>query len=101
MAEPKPRIISANDLFEGDVVYLDRSGGWTRAIEDAAIAATDDEAETLEALARQPLLVVGPYLLPVSLDADGRPTPTHYREKIRDLGPTTRPDLTRAPALPA
>ena len=95
MADPAPRIVSANDLFLGDVVYLDRHGGWTRRLDEAEVAMTDAEAAALEALARQPLLVVGPYLLPVTLDDTGAPSPRHYREKIRDRGPTNRTDLDR------
>ena len=98
MADPAPRIISANDLFVGDVVYLDHAGGWTRRIEEAAVAKTEDDANALEALARQPLLVVGPYLLTVTLDDAGVPKPSHYREKIRDRGPTNRTDLDRRAA---
>ena len=96
MGKPfSPKIVSANDLFDGDVVYLDRTGGWTRNIGDARIAATPEEASTLDAAAHQPARVIGPYLVDVALDPAGRPRPVHYREVLRDAGPTTRPDLDR------
>lgn len=93
-----PKIVSANDLFDGDVVYLDDSGGWTRRIELAAVAADPAAAEALQTAARQPLRVIDPYLVDVDLDAAGRPDPAHYREKLRESGPSSRPDLGRQAA---
>jgi hypothetical protein len=96
MARPfTPKIISANDLLEGDVVYLDHAGGWTRRLGEAAVAASEADAEALETTAQQPQRVVGPYLVDVTLDAAGNPAPTHFREKFRDRGPSNRPDLGR------
>ena len=37
--------------------------------------------------------VVDPYLVEVGINAAGVPEPLHYREKMRTLGPTVRPDL--------
>ena len=39
--------------------------------------------------------VVGPYLAEVTQDDAGRLEPVHYRERIRTLGPSNRPDLGR------
>ena len=96
----KPKIVSANDLFAGDVVYLDTKGGWTRDLRGAAVATTEDEATALESRAGQPGRVVGPALVDVTLDDDGLPFPSHFREKFRDRGPSTRPDLGRQAARP-
>ena len=96
MARTKsPRIVSANALLEGDVVYLAAEGGWTRDLASAAVAADDAEAEAYLAAADQPAKVVGSYLVDVELDASGFPTPLHFREAFRDRGPTNRPDLGR------
>lgn len=92
----KPQIVTANDLFEGDVVYFTAGGFWSRELSDAAIAHAADEAEAL--LARgdaQQSTIVGAYLAEVSIGADGLPRPEHYREKQRTLGPSNRPDLGR------
>ena len=69
MAKPfEPKIVSANDLLMGDVVYLDRSGTWTRRLDAAAVAETPEAAEDLlAAAAAQPDQVVGPYLADVIL----------------------------------
>lgn len=90
-----PKIISANGLLDGEVVYLQQDGAWTRTLRQAAIASTADEAEALLALSEQPGQVVGPYLLDVQLCADGCPAPVHFRERFRELGPSNRPDLGR------
>ncbi len=97
----KPQIVSANDLAIGDVVYMNSGGGWTRKLAEAAIAHTPEEGETLMGRAApQQAKVVGPYLADVALDDDGRPFPTHFREKFRTRGPSTRPDLGKQSANP-
>lgn len=95
MSKPfKPQVATANDLLEGDVVYLTEAGGWTRDHAEAAVARDKETAEALLALgAAQAGAVVGVYLAEAALDDDGRPQPVHYRERLRALGPSTRPDL--------
>lgn len=89
MAGPStPRVVSANDLLVGDVVYLAADGGWTRQIDEAAIGATEAEAAALLARAEaQPGAVVGPYLTEVAPGSDGL-VPTHFREAFRASGPS-------------
>lgn len=82
-----PKIVSANDLFEGDVVYLDKDHKWTRAVDLAAVAEDEAAADALLAGADQPGKVVGPYLLDVTRREDGV-QPKHFRERFRDTGPT-------------
>lgn len=90
-----PKIVSANALLEGDVVYLARSGGWTRALAEAAIAETPEAADALLAAADRPAEVVGPALADVALAPGAAPRPLHYREAFRARGPSHRPDLGR------
>ena len=94
-AKFSPKIVSANDLLEGDVVYLDAAGGWTRDLSQAVVAPTQEAADALLARGNQPGVVVGPYLVDVSQDGEGRPSPVHFRERFRDRGPSNRPDLGR------
>lgn len=90
----KPQVATANDLLEGDVVYLTEVGGWTRRHEEAAVAGNQAAADALLARGEaQADRVVGVYLADAELDDDGRPQPVHYRERIRTLGPSNRPDL--------
>jgi hypothetical protein len=89
-------IMSANALLDGAVVYYAPSGAWSPHLADALVAGSEKEAEML-ASAREAALaagsVVDPELLPVGIDPAGNFIPTHYREKIRALGPTIRRDL--------
>ncbi len=97
----KPQIISANDLYVGDVVYMNSGGGWTRKLAEAAIAHDAGDAEKLlQRAVPQQGKVVGPYLADVALDDDGRPFPTHFREKFRTRGPSIRPDLGKQAIYP-
>ena len=90
-----PVIVSANHLMVGDVVYMTAAGGWTRRLDEAAVAA--DEATAADLLTRakgQPSVVVDPYLAEVALDGSA-PRPLHFREAFRARGPSHRPDLGR------
>jgi len=84
------KIVTANRLSDGAVVYLAPTGDWVEAIADAGIATDEETADALVAVAstqEQGLQVVGPYLMDVALD-DGRPRPLGTREIIRAQGPT-------------
>lgn len=84
-----PQIVTANALLSGDVVFL-TSEGWSADIAAARIAHSPQEAENLlKHGAAQVGAIVGAYL--VAVGPDGQPI--HFRERLRTLGPTTRPDL--------
>ena len=57
-----PKVVTANDLLLGDVIYLDANGDWTRDHADAALFAEQDQAEAklAEAALRTPLDVLMP-----------------------------------------
>lgn len=83
-----PKVVAANDLMEGDAVWLTEDDRWTRdmaqaeLIEDEAVA--DDRL--LFAIA-QPGTVVGAYLVDAKATEDG-PAPVHFREAFRTRGPS-------------
>ncbi len=84
------KVITANDLVEGDSVFLGRSG-WVREVSEARIAETAEEADILASagrLAEADDLVVGAYLVDVTVEA-GRPVPVSRRERIRAAGQPT------------
>lgn len=85
-----PKVVTANDLRHGDVVYLTAAGAWTRRLEEAEILTDEADAQLrlLEAEAR-PQEVVGAYLAEVLHDG-GRPRPAHFREAFRARGPSNR-----------
>ena len=82
-----PKIITANALLEGDVVYL-RGDDWTRDLSEAEILTDEADADLrlIEASA-QSNKVVGVYLADVEIQ-NGIPHPTHFREDFRATGPS-------------
>ncbi|MCG7624941.1 DUF2849 domain-containing protein [Epibacterium sp. Ofav1-8] len=83
-----PKVVTANDLLEGDVIYLTAAGGWTRVLEEAELIVDEAEAQLrlLEAQS-QPQVAVGAYLADAQAGETG-PEPTHFREAFRRTGPS-------------
>ncbi|MBF9032033.1 DUF2849 domain-containing protein [Rhodobacterales bacterium HKCCE3408] len=83
-----PKVVTANALLEGDVVYLKADDGWTRRIEEAELI--EDEAiadiRLLDAQ-RRGSEVVGAYLADAKAGPNG-PEPVHFREAFRTRGPS-------------
>ncbi|MGC8202816.1 DUF2849 domain-containing protein [Aliiroseovarius sp. PTFE2010] len=82
-----PKVVTANDLLLGDVIYLDANGDWTRSHAQAALFADQDQAEAKLAQAMADLHVVGAELKDAAPGEDG-PEPTHFREEFRATGPS-------------
>jgi hypothetical protein len=79
---PLPLILTANELFGGDVVYFTRNG-WSAQRAEAFVATDEAGAEALEAALDEAIAqgaVIDAYLI----DAGQ----AHYRERIRRNGPT-------------
>ncbi len=91
MAEALPRMLTANRLGDGAVVYLAEGGRWVEEFAKGAILRDDDGARrALDSgvVAVADRVVIGPYLIDVRESAGG-PAPTSVRERIRaDRGPT-------------
>lgn len=83
-----PKVVTANLLREGDVVYLTADDRWAHQHHEAELI--DDEAHAQMRLlhaAAQKLLVVGAYLADAKAGPKG-PEPTHFREEFRTRGPS-------------
>lgn len=96
-----PKVVTANHLLDGDVVYLTAAGEWVRDLARAELI--EDEAHAQIRLLdaeRQKNVVVGPYLADMAPTGHG-PVPTHFREAFRASGPSNRPEHRRAPPAPA
>jgi hypothetical protein len=89
-----PKVLTANRLKAGEVVYWHGSHGWVLTFDEAEILA-DDLAEQVLAGAAEWVTrreIVAPYLFDVRLEA-GKAVPVKVREVIRSKGPTVRRDL--------
>lgn len=83
-----PKVVTANHLLEGDVVYLTVDDRWTRRIEEAELL--EDEAHATIRLLdaeMQAGTIVGAYLADAARGPNG-PAPTHFREVFRTRGPS-------------
>jgi sulfite reductase (NADPH) hemoprotein beta-component len=89
-----PEILTANRLYDGDVVYRTALGEWVadvdaaELIDDAAQLAVAEAAAQADVKASRVLDVV---TIPVEV-TDGRIVPKRLRERIRAFGPTLKSD---------
>jgi Protein of unknown function (DUF2849) len=85
-----PKVICANRLADGIVVYAGRDGSWSERLSQAKIFASKPEAEAGLLIAQDDArrnLVVEPVVVEVTEDASGLRAVT-LREAIRARGPT-------------
>jgi hypothetical protein len=83
-----PKVLTANRLIEGDVVYYGTDGEWVLSHDDALYLTDEAQANDLLAKAHaQADLLVGAYLADAALE-NGKPVPTHFREDFRTRGPS-------------
>jgi len=89
--EGPAKVITANDLRDGLVVFLDQDGGWTHAIAQARVVEDGADLEQANAYAQgqhDARIVVEPYPVDVTVTG-GVPVPVRLRERIRaERGPT-------------
>jgi hypothetical protein len=84
------KLITANHLADGLVVFLTAAGGWSYKLADARIVGPD-ELDAALALARgqhEAGIVVDPYEIEATVE-DGVPVPVRLRERIRAAGGPT------------
>lgn len=83
-----PKVVTANALLEGDVIYMTADGQWTRHLHEAEVLldAAGADLKLLEAEARMHE-AVGAYLADMTAGQDG-PEPVHFREDFRRRGPS-------------
>ncbi|GAA6199121.1 DUF2849 domain-containing protein [Aquicoccus sp. SU-CL01552] len=83
-----PKIVTASDLIDGDVIYLTADDRWSRRISEAELIEDEAHAQLrlLYAEAQQ-TRIVGAYLADARPGPDG-PEPLHFREAFRATGPS-------------
>lgn len=86
-----PKIVTANALIEGDVIYLTADDRWSRNHAEAELITDEAHAQIrLLDANRQSGHVVGAYLADAKAGPDG-PEPVHFREAFRTRGPSNYP----------
>ena len=88
------KVVTANRLNDGAVVYLAPEGRWSECLEDSLVGQPEDVAAMMAMAERAVVdrMVVTPY----EIDVDGEGAdlrPCHIKEVIRAAGPTVRMDL--------
>jgi hypothetical protein len=88
MSRFTPKVVTANDLVEGDVIYLTTANTWTRHHHEAELIEDEAHAQLrlLYAIGQR-ARTVGSYLADARMGANG-PEPTHFREAFRTRGPS-------------
>lgn len=83
-----PKVVTANDLMDGDVVYLTADDRWTRDLSQAELI-NDEAIADLRLLdaERRASEIVGAYLADMNAGQNG-PEPVHFRENFRRTGPS-------------
>jgi hypothetical protein len=85
------KALTGNRLGDGEVVFCKR-GRWVERFADAEFYDDDDKALEAEAHAKTELtVVVDPYLIDV-IPSEGGFAPLSFRERVRALGPTNKPE---------
>ena len=83
-----PKVVTANALVEGHVVYLTADDRWSREHAEAELLLDEAHADMRLLFAEaQADRVVGAYLADARPGADG-PEPVHIREVLRTRGPS-------------
>ena len=83
-----PKVVTANDLLEGDVIYRTAEGTWTRWHAKAQLHNDEAQAKAaLEAAEGEVDCSVGAYLADAVMGPNG-PEPVHFRDAFRTRGPS-------------
>jgi len=85
---PISKVVTANDLRSGEVIYLRFPHDWTPELNKASVITDNDLAQAGLAFAQgQSNVVVGAYLSDVVAEADGAKA-SHFRDTFRSTGPS-------------
>lgn len=82
-----PKVITANDLLAGDVIYLTADDQWSRHHAQAELIEDEAHGQLRLLDAQRNKAAVGPYLADAKRGTHG-PEPVHFREAFRTRGPS-------------
>ena len=86
------KILTANDLHSGGVVFATANGDWSPFISQAQLSDDASTSEKLEAHGQHAVesqIVVEPFFIDVTLQ-NGLPHPVRFREQLRVNGPSVQ-----------
>lgn len=84
------KIITANRLIDGVVVFLGAGNEWIRDAASAAVFGDGAELDAALAFGEEQVAarqILDPYAVDVTIE-DGKPVPSRMRERIRAVGPS-------------
>ena len=88
MARPfTPKVVTANALLEGDVIYLTANDNWTRDHAKAELIEDEAHSQIRLLFGEAQSDVVGAFLANAEAGQNG-PEPVHFREAFRARGPS-------------
>jgi hypothetical protein len=97
MSKESPKIVTANRLRDGAVVFLAANEQWAEKVDTAVVANTADEEANLLAIAAAAVKACKVVdVAAIEISSLTTHEPSRLRERIRQVGPTVRPDLGRA-----
>ena len=97
----KAKVIMANDLLTGDVIFLSRdSRNWTEFLHEAWVGESKQLVEQMLAIAGDSHLDIDALAVDVE-ENNGKLALLTYREHLRSQGPSVRPDLGKQALLQA
>ena len=82
-----PKVVTANALLEGDVIYLTADDQWTRYHSKAELIFDEAHAQIRLLDAASQGQIVGAFLADATAGDKG-PEPVHFREAFRAKGPS-------------
>ncbi|VAV95475.1 hypothetical protein MNBD_ALPHA08-1451 [hydrothermal vent metagenome] len=91
------KILTANDLRSGGVVFLTSHGNWTPFISQALVCDDNNTTESLETSGQQAVseqIIVEPFLIDVIIK-NTVPHPVRFRERLRVYGPSVRAEFSK------
>lgn len=83
-----PKVITANHLISGDVIYWSADSCWVSAHADAALFTEQDAADAQVAIANAQQNIAVGVMLADAVMGDNGPKPVHFREEFRATGPS-------------
>ncbi len=91
------KILTANDLRNGRVVFATGENDWSPVISRAHISNDNETDEKLLSIGKQAVdrqIIVEPFLIDITIE-NGLPAPVRFREQLRVCGPSVRPEFSR------